>query len=435
MRHSKLAITVAVFGLTGFLSAQEILTLEESISIALKKNYDLRIAKNNTAISRTETELLNSGYLPRLTASAGVSYSDENQSVTFNDGNTTSIDGAVTESYNASVTAEYVIFDGFERKFNNDRLEETLVLSELQERQQIENTIIGIYESYFNVAFQAQVVENLKTNIENSKDRLVRAQKRLKYGQGTGLDELNAQVDLNNDSISYTSALRDLNNFKRNLNLTLGREVTVAFETDTTLNFSPEIREDQLLRAAEEHNVELVLADQNILLSELDLKISRAKFLPKVSGNASYRWTESQNPPTSFALANESQGINLGLNLSWNLFDGGGNATRIKTGKIARQNREIELERIRERVRTEVLNAYETYSIAKYTMTAEAKNVTTNKLNFRRTQKQYSLGQITTVEFRQAQINLYQALNNYARSKYDLKIAELNLKQLGGFLL
>ncbi|WP_206170502.1 TolC family protein [Flagellimonas maritima] len=417
------------------LLAQEVFTLEESIAFAMDKNYDLRIARNNTVLAKTETELLNSGFLPRVSATGGVSYSDENQSVVFADGNATSIDGAITESYNASITAEYTLFDGLERKFTNDRRAENLMLSELQERQQIENTIIDIYESYFNVAFQRQVVENLKINIQNSTDRLTRAQKALKYGQGTTLDELNAQVDLNNDSINYTNAVRDLNNLKRNFNLVVGREVTSGFVADTTVNFSPPIQEETILESAKTNNIQLILANQNILLSELDIKINKAKFLPKINGSGSYRWNESQNPPTSFALANESSGINLGLTMSWNLFDGGANTIRIKTAKITRQNREIELERISEQVRTEVLNAYETYSIAHYTLAAESKNVSTNELNFQRTQKQYSLGQITTVEFRQAQINLFNALNNYARAKYDLKIAELNLKQLGGLLL
>ncbi|GAB5475084.1 MAG: TolC family protein [Maribacter sp.] len=435
MRYFRAVVFCCAFFVTGAASAQEVFTLEESIAFAMEKNYDIRIAKNNTAISETETELLNSGYLPRVSASGGASYSDENQSVTFADGNSADVSGAITESYNASITAEYTLFDGLERKFGNNRRKEVLLLSQLQERQEIENTIIKIHENYFNVAFQKQVVENLKINIKNSTDRLIRAQKRLKYGQGTTLDELNARVDLNNDSIAYANALRDLNNFKRNFNLVIGREVTVGFVTDTTVNFSPVPERDSLLESSKYNNIQLVLADQNILMSELDIKINRAKLLPKINGSGSYRWNESQNPPTSFALANESSGINLGLNLSWNIFDGGSNATRVKTAKITKRNREIELERVREQVRTEVLNAYETYTIAEYTLEAERKNVKTNELNFSRTQKQYSLGQITTVEFRQAQINLFNALNNYARAKYDLKIAEVNLFQLAGSLL
>nr|WP_299343746.1 TolC family protein [Allomuricauda sp.] len=414
--------------------AQDVLTIDEAIAIALENNYDLRIAKNNTEIADVQASTLNSGYLPSLTASGGVNYSDENQSVLFLDGTSTEVEGAVTESYNASVTAEYLIFDGLVRKFTQESNEENLALTELQERQQIENSVISIYEGFFNVAFQEQLVENLRINIENSNDRLGRAQRKLKYGQGTKLDELNAQVDLNNDSISYIEAVRDLKNLRRSLNLLLGRDISVEFEADTTVVFKPQMEKQSILELSQSNNIQVLLADQNILLSDLDIKINKAQFLPKITGSGSYRWNESQNPPTSFALENESYGINLGLNLSWNIFSGT-NATRVKTAKITKMNREIELARAKDELLTDVLNAYENYEIAQFTIQAEMANLNTNKLNFDRTKSQYSLGQITSVEFRQAQINLVNAGNNYARSKYDLKIAELNLLQLCGKLL
>ncbi|MGB5817942.1 MAG: TolC family protein [Saonia sp.] len=414
---------------------QEELKLEEAIAIAMERNYDLKIARNNVAIATVEADLLNSGYLPRVSASGGINYSNENQSVTFADGTTTAIDGAETESYNASLTAEYTLFDGMERKFKQDRNNENLLLNELQHRQEIENTLISIYENYFNVAFQKQVVENLKLNLTNSTDRLDRAIRQLKYGQGTTLDELNAQVDLNNDSISYIEAVRDLNNLKRNFNLVLGRDVRTLFTIDTIVSFQNVLSLEKVLAQMKKSNVQLVLAARNITLSELDLKINRATFLPKLSGSVAYQWNESLNPPTSFALENETYGLNLGLNLSWNIFDGGSSRTKVKKTKIDQRNREIELIRIKETVLADTYNAYETYSIAQYTLTAEAKNVGTNALNFQRTQKQYSLGQVTTVEFRQAQINLFNARNNYAKAKYDLKLAEIRLLQLGGMLI
>ena len=385
-------------------------------------------------MANIEAGTLNSGYVPKVTAAAGINYSDENQNVLFLDETTTSVNGAVTESYNASITAEYVIFDGLVRKFTHQNNQGNLNLAKLQERQQIENNIISIYNAYFNLALQKQVVENLKRNIENSTDRLDRAGRKLKYGQGTKLDQLNAEVDLNNDSISYVEAFRDLNNLKRDLNLLLGRNVATDFNVDTTVTFKPVLDKQSILESAEKENIQVLLANQNILLSDLNLKINRAQFLPKVIGTGSYRWNESQNPPTSFALANESYGINLGLNLSWNIFDGSA-ATRIKTSKITRENRKIELNKVKEQLLTDVLNAYESYQIAQYSLQAEENNLKINELNFTRTKREYALGQITSVEFRQAQINLFNARNNQASAKFDLKIAEVQLLQLGGLLV
>ena len=272
-------------------------------------------------------------------------------------------------------------------------------------------------------------------NITNSKDRLQRNRRKLKYGQGTKLDELNAQVDLNNDSIAFASALKDFNNAKRNLNLMLGRNVTDSFVVDTTVTFQRIPNEQEILQSAQNSNVGALLNEKNLLLSELDIKINKAKYLPKINGSASYSWIESINPVTSFALNNEAYGVNLGLSLSWNLFDGGTTKTRVMSSKITKINREIELYKAREELKTEIYNAYEDYTNRQFTLHAEENNVQTNRLNFSRTQKQLSLGQITAIEFRQAQINLFNALNNFAKAKYDLKIAELGLLQLAGSLI
>ena len=80
-------------------------------------------------------------------------------------------------------------------------------------------------------------------------------------------------------------------------------------------------------------------------------------------------------------------------------------------------------------------NALEVYTNSLIILTAEEKNVETNKRNFSRTEEQFKLGQITTIEFRQAQINLLNAQSNLNQSKFDAKNAELLILQLSGELL
>ena len=328
MKKFRILYILCVFSLVAY--SQETLTLQKALEIGIEKNYDVQIAKNNTSISDAEQSVLNSGFLPKVSFSSGVNYSNESQGVTFSDGNSTDITGAITESYNASLNAEYTLFDGFERKYNNLKNKENFNLSKIEERQTIENTIVSIYEFYYDVAFQSQVVNNLLLNVQNSKERLKRSQSNLKYGQGSKLDELNAQVDYNNDSISYRSSLKDLNNLKRKLNLLIGRDVNQAYEIDTTVVVSEVISKEMILSSAQESNITSLLRKQNLLISDLNIEINKAKFLPKITGSAGYSWAESQNPPTSFALNNNSYGVNLGINLTWNIFDGGKNQVATK---------------------------------------------------------------------------------------------------------
>ena len=59
----------------------------------------------------------------------------------------------------------------------------------------------------------------------------------------------------------------------------------------------------------------------------------------------------------------------------------------------------------------------------------------TNQRNFTRTEELFKLGQVTSIEFRQAQINLLNAETALNNAKYDAKLFELELLQLSGELL
>ena len=54
--------------------------------------------------------------------------------------------------------------------------------------------------------------------------------------------------------------------------------------------------------------------------------------------------------------------------------------------------------------------------------------------NFKRSETSFSLGQISSVEFRQAQLNLLNAEQALSKSKYDAKNAEFQVLALMGVL-
>jgi outer membrane protein TolC len=121
--------------------------------------------------------------------------------------------------------------------------------------------------------------------------------------------------------------------------------------------------------------------------------------------------------------------------LNWNVFDGGQTRTRVRNAKIAMDNSQIEKELIEKDLERNVSNAWETYQNSLFVLSAEEKNVETNRRNFSRSEEQFKLGQIISVEFRLAQVNLLNAVNSYNEAKYTAKVAELRLLQLAGELI
>lgn len=70
-----------------------------------------------------------------------------------------------------------------------------------------------------------------------------------------------------------------------------------------------------------------------------------------------------------------------------------------------------------------------------FVLSAQEKNVASSQNNFDRTKERYNLGQVTSIEFRQAQINFINAKTAYNNTKFEAKLIELELLQLSGELL
>lgn len=435
MNYIKIYISAILTLLSIQVSAQDILTKKEALQIALENNYGVIIANNNVEIAKNNASIYNSRYLPTLSTSAGANYNNSNQEIENQGGEITNINGAETKSYNASVNLNYTLFDGLGRKYNYKQLQETYNLSELQARETIENMYLQLFTVYFQIARLSENTKNLKSTLEISKQRLIRAQYQYDYGQSTKLELLNAEVDVNNDSINLLNSKQLYSNTKRDLNIVLGIQRDINYMVETDVNFITLMSYDELLATAKENNVLLQQNEKNIAISEFNIKANKAGYLPTAGLSGSYGWNKSENPATSFFARSNSTGLNTGINLSWNLFDGGNTKTRVANAKITLENQEILKEQQLETIENTLKNTLEEYNNTLFILQAQKQNVITNQNNFDRTEEKYKLGQVTSIEFRQAQINLLNTRTALNNAKYDAKLIELELLQLSGQLL
>ena len=332
----------------------------------------------------------------------------------------------------------YTIFDGLGRKYNYQQLQKTYNLTELQAKETIENTYLQLFTVYFQIARLSENTNNLSEALTISKRRLTRAQYQYDYGQSTKLEYLNAQVDVNNDSITLITAKQQLNNAKRGLNVILGSKEDINYVVETEVDYNTMMNYNDLKNKTLENNALLKQGETNIAISEFNIKINKANFLPSLGFNASYGFnrTENENLINPFgAKLITSDGLNAGINLTWNIFDGGSNRTRVANAKIALDNQQILLEQQKVNIENNLKNTWENYNNQLFILTAQEQNVLTNQNNFDRTQERFKLGQITSLEFRQAQINLINSKTAYNNAKFDAKLIELQLLQLSGDIM
>ena len=450
MKRFDVFVLIFLLGLGRVYTQDQMLSKDEAVVFALENNFGIKVAKNQVEIAENNKGILNSGYLPILAANAGANYNRDDSVTEFpgqlnNEGiprEDLDIYKAESQRFNGALNINYTLFDGLGRYYNYKRLKEQYQLSELQARETIENTILQLFSIYFEVARLTENENVLQQALEVSTQRIKRAEYAFEYGQNTKLDILNAQVDVTNDSINIINTRQQLANTKRDLNVVLNRDLNEKFQVDTLIQFIPRLQLDEFLKMSKENNVALLQTEKNLAINEYDIKVNKSGYLPTVGLNGAYGWNLNQSAPSSFIPGQVFPGNNrttwnfgLGASLSWNLFDGGGTTVRVKNSRITYENQQLLKKQIELEVDRDILNALDIYENRLRIFEIQEQNVITNENNFERSKEQFQLGRITSIEFRQAQINLLNALTNKNLAKYDAKLAELQLLQLTGQLL
>nr|WP_233558485.1 TolC family protein [Aquimarina sp. BL5] len=411
------------------------LTKQEAIRLTLENNYGILIATNNIEAANNNKAILNSGYLPSITGTASAVYNKDNIEAQFSNGETNILDGAESDRYNAALNLNYTLFDGLGRFYNYKRLKEQYNLTELQTRETIENTILQLFTVYFETARLTENDQILRETLQISRERITRANYQFEYGQNTKLEVLNAEVDVANDSINLINTEQQLINTKRDLNLLMNQDLTKNLKVDTTTNFISRLQINSFIEKSIKNNVRILRNKSNVKINDYDLKVSKSGYLPTIGLTGTYGWNKNNNNAASFLSTLTSTGLSATFNLTWNLFDGGRTITQIKNARITLENQEILQKQIEQEVKRDIANALGNYENRLKVYEIQQQNVLTNQNNFDRSKERFNLGQITSIEFRQAQINLIQAQTNKTLAKYDAKLAELQLLQLTGQLL
>lgn len=427
-----LVIFLAIF-INGF--SQNVLTKEQAVSKALENNYGVKIAANAVEVAENNTSVLNSGFLPTITGNAGATYNLDNTEAEFSNGESTVLNGAESSRYNASVSLNYTLFDGLGRRYNYKRLKEQYQLSELQARETIENTILQLFSVYYNVAQLSDNLNALNETLAITKDRLVRAEYQFEYGQNTKLEVLNAEVDINSDSINIINTRQDLKIAKRDLKLVLGESFTDDFNVETEVEFALQFQKDSLFENAKSRNIALLQAEKNIAISKLDINSGKSAYLPTLGLTGSYGWNKNNNNAASFVSVSTNTGLSGGLNLSWNLFDGGSTYIRVRNAKVNLETQKLQKESILLTIERNFNTAWDNYINKLEIYNIQEKNIVTAQNNFERTEEKFKIGQVNSIEFRQAQLNLLNAELSRNEAKFSAKLSELEVLQISGELL
>ena len=436
-------ILMLLFAGTGAttLNAQDLLPLQAAVDLALAENPELRVLGYDRQISQNNIDPAMVGKRPTVTASgrAYVGYADARvQTINLAPGGGESepIDlNGVQHGVSASPEVSWLVFDGG----RSDALLDQLRLVDRSTALQIEATREWVVAQttlhYLRVGQLQRQLELDAENIELTAERLARTARDEQYGIANSLRRLNAQVDLNNDSLAYRSTLLDLENARRDLNRTLGRDPETPLRTVPPGDFAPtDLRYEDLRQLLDANNEQLELARQRIALSQNQLvQTENANpFTVQLYANATGLSTVDN---ANFLQENRNFGAQAGIRFSKTLWDGGKNKIDQENARLRIERDQRDLDQTRLDLETQLRQAYATYQNALDQLALQRTNLPTFERNYEKTLADFRLGQVDGTAVRTAQTNLTAARTRVALLEFRTRSAEVDLLGLTGTLV
>ena len=415
------------------IQAQDVLSLEEALKIALENNYEIKIATNNLKIDATNNNLANAGILPTISANLNNSNSQLNTKQTQADGSVRELDNAKNFSLNYGVGLDWTVFDGlsmFARK-------EQLATLEAQGKSELQATILNrisdVYLTYYDLVQQQQVMTSIDSAIVISNQRVTTAQNRYSIGKAAKLEVLNAQVDLNTDKSLLLSQKEIYKNTKIRLNELLARDLQTEFKVVQEITFEESLTYDELKALATKQNPQLQAQILNKKIADLNLKQVKGNRYPTVRLTSGYNFTRSE-ASLGFITQSSGQGFVYGVSASVPIFNGFLQNKREKVAKYEVDNASLLLNQQKLALESQMATFYQSYETNLELIKVEEENVAIARENLDITLAKFRIGTITTIEVRTAQQNFIEASVRYATAQYNTKLSEINLKELAGTL-
>lgn len=435
MIHSKYIFKTLVLVLFCALktNAQEILTVDDAIKIALENNYEIKIASNNLLIDKANVSYGNAGMLPKATATIVDNNGIQKLSQTRADGTVNNMDNAKNNSLNYGVGLDWTVFDGFKMFAKKEQLDELKKLGDAKLKLTIITKISDVNATYYDLVQQQQQLMALDSTIVISNQRLALAKNRFTIGKASKLEVLNAQVDLNTDKVAFLRQKELYTNTKILLNQILAREAKIDFKVIDTILVDNKLVLAELIALAEKQNPQLETQIINKKIAELQLKQIKAARYPTVKLNSAYNFSESHSS-LGFTTQSSARGLNYGFSATLNLFDGFSQNRNETISQIQIDNSKIAIDQQNLALQSQLAISYQTYLTNLELIALEEKNEAIAKQNLTITLDKFRIGTITTLEFRTAQLNYVNATVRYSNAQFQAKLSEIALRELAGNL-
>ncbi len=418
---------------------QQVLTLEQAIDVALKNNFDIRLARNTAELAANDYAYANFAFVPRLNATAGTTWNNTATKQEFVNGTKRDTSGIKSNNLSGNVTLSWTLFDGLKMFATRNKIASIRDLGELAIKDQVQNSISTIIGGYYNIVQQKQQLKALAEQMSISEERVKLSDAKFSTGLAPKTDLLQSKVDLNAQKALYIRQQTLIEQSKALLNQLMavpagatGYDVVDSIPLNTGLSFSV------LQQNIANNNTAIKVQQQNVNISALTIKESKADYFPVISFNSGYNYNRNTSNAATNAFSprfSRNGVLSYGFTAAIPIFNGFNVKRQVQNARIDFDFQNITLDNVKSQVDLSLNNAFRDYEYYKKQVSLEEETNDLARENAMVALERFKQGVSTILEVKIAQQSLEDSYYRLIQARYNTKLAETELGRLNGALL
>ncbi|QTY26493.1 TolC family protein [Flavobacterium sp. CS20] len=416
-------------------------SLEEAIERALDSSYVSLNAKRDQAKALKQKWETTADGLPQINAAVDYEYNPKlivtplpAEIIGGEPGTTVPVSFGQKQNMRATASLNQLIFDGsyiVGLKATKTFLEYSKNSNE-KTRLQVRQNVVSAYASALLVESNVNIIKN---NATTAKKNLDETQKIFENGLAEQEEVEQLQITYQQVNNQLRNAQRNLDLSKQTLKMVLGLPVNADIElTDDLQTLAQQQLADFDLLESQlqlEQNVDYKIADNLVQQRTLEWQLERSKALPTLSAFANYGTTAFGDD--FVFLESDTQWFQfstIGVSLNIPIFSSLKRAKRTQRAEIAMLQAKTDFKQSVEQIKLNFNQAKSDYKFAlENYQTAKANLNLAERIEYKNIIK-YKEGISTSFELRQAQLQLYDAQNQYLQSMLQLINSKTSLETI-----
>ena len=402
-------------------------TLRNCIDYALEHNITIRRNRINVESTQEDVKTAKADFLPSLSGniSQRIVNRPNSASGTIISGDNITTSESKT-SYNGSygIDANWTVYNGSKRVNTLKQQQLNSRIAELTVDESENSIEENITQLYVQILYSAEAVKVNESTLEVSRKEFERGQELFNAGSIASSDLAQLEAQVSNDNYQLVTSQTTLQNYKLQLKQLL--ELDGDFEMDLFLPplddssvLIPLPTKDDVYQTALNLRPEIESSKLNIEASDMNIKISRAGYIPSLSLSAGIGTTNANGNDFSFSeQVKQNWNNSIGLTLSIPIFDKRQTKSSINKAKLQKQTSQLDLLDNKKTLYKTIENLWLAANSAQQQYVAASQKLKSTETSYSLVSEQFNVGMKNTVELLTEKNNLLSAQQETLQAKY-----------------